>query len=1099
MCKQCFVRKKRVLILLLLTLLTNFSSYAYDVEVDGIYYNILSAEDRTAEVKGKGLSSRLDNLTIPETIIFEGIELKVVQLGNSCFRRAELSKLVLPKSITCIEYDAFDQSQIEKLVISDLAAWCNVLCKDSPFKSGGAKLYIGEEQIVDLVIPDGVASIREGAFNGCTSIHSVIVPSSLTAIEERAFMNCENLSSISLPNSVTTIGSYAFYECTNLKNVTLSDEISTIADHTFEGCTAIETVHFPENLIQINEKAFSRCTSLTEVVLPEKLTTMYYNAFDGCSELKTVISKSPTLIGRFSGCSNITKIESHVRKPDKNSGTFENNVKLFATLYVPVDAKEWYLETEGLKDFTNIIEGDWGIPRAKEVINVTEPGTLKDKINEITSEDVMTLTVKGALNANDISFLKSLMDLDMFKDLVELNIRDVTLVPGDDPYAIVSVQTSDVGFTRNVYYCYISDTPKETSSSTSTGLGGTSTSVYLYGKDLAFAFYGTKYKRIVMPSSVTEIGDYTFYGCSNLRSVEYSAPITYIGDCAFGSAKKLEEFNCEFSQLQKASLTAFGCVDALSPWFSNLPDENGIVYLGNVALALKSPLTDDATLVFREGTTAIAGYFYVSLFSDDLRPKYTSVKEYTVTLSLPSSVKYIGNKAFYSTNLNLITDLPSSLEGIGDYAFFKCPITKLTIPRSLEAIGAYSFAYTNIESLTIPSTVHTIGNFAFINNECLKSLVYDCPMENYGFDKGREMFSGCYSLRDLTIGNHVTVLPYDIFSGCTGLTEVTVPESVFEIVRRVDGLGNPFNYCTNLVKVNINCKNVMEGIVNNECEILVLGKTVEDIAERAFSNCGNLTTVNSYITNLGEGISDRTFSDEVYKKAVLHVPSNIKSLYLATNGWKNFKNIVEIPSLSSLDKEVNYSDENIIVNENTYLNGTVIDNVYYNISSDNGGFDDDEKCVVVNKAMSNEEIEEVFGKNLLSDEVIEKYTGLVIEVSAGKGKVVVEAQTTGGMTLMVKVGASEPMEMELAGKLKMKVPYNVNEPTYVYIYAGQTVASARTRSEEIPSLKIYGISLEVENDFNGDKKVNVADIVKDINDNGGGNIKAIMESIMQSK
>ena len=1038
------------------------TAFAHDISVanaDGvtIYYNWTN--DKTElSVSFRGISYHsyaeyYGSVVIPASVVYDGSTYSVTSIGSEAFRDCSgLTSITISNSVTSI----------------------------------GRESFAGCSSLTSVTIPNSVTSIGSYAFRNCSGLTSVIIPNSVMSIGESAFSDCSGLTSVTIPSSVTSIGSSAFYNCMNLKDVTLPDEITTIADYTFYGCTALESVHFPENLIQINQKAFSMCISLTEVDLPEKLTTMYNDAFEGCSELKTVISKSPTLIGRFSGCSNITKIESHVRKPDKYSGTFENKVKLFATLYVPVDTKEWYLETEGLKDFANIIEGDWGIPRDKEVINVTEPGTLLDRIKEITSEDVMTLTIKGGLNANDISLLNSLIDFDGFKDLVELNIRDVTLVSGDDPYAKVYIQTSDVGFTGNVYYCYISDTPKKTSSSNSTGLGGTSTSINLYGKNLAFAFYGTKYKRIVMPSSVTEIGDYTFSACSNLRSVEFSAPVAYIGDCAFGGANKLEELNCDFSQLQKAYLTAFGCIGDLSPWFSNLPDDNGIVYLGNVALAVKSPLTDATTLTFKEGTSAIAEYFYVSLFSDDLRAKYTSVKEYTVTLSLPSSVKYIGEKAFYSTNLNLVTDLPSCLEEIGDYAFFECPITKLTIPNSLETIGAYAFAYTNIGSLTIPCTVQTIGNFAFINNESLKSLVYDCPMENYGFDKGREMFSGCSSLSDLTIGNHVTVLPYNIFSGCTSLTEVTVPESVLEIVKRVDGLGSPFQNCTNLVKLNINCKNVMMGIVNfEECEVIVFGKTVESIAERAFDSCrkltsvtipnsvmsigesaflgcSGLTTVNSYITNLGEGISDWTFSDEVYKNAVLYVPSNMKSLYQTTNGWKNFNNIIEIPSLAPIEKEVNYSDENSTVNENTDLNGTVIDNVYYNISSDNGGFDTSEKCVVVNKTMSNEEIEEVFGKELFSDYMKEKFTGVVIEVPSGKGKVAVEAQTAGGMKLMVKVGAADPMEMELEGKLKMKVPYNVTEPTYVYIYAGQDASSSRTRATSKPSLKIYGISLEKE-------------------------------------
>ena len=200
--------------------------------------------------------------------------------------------------------------------------------------------------------------------------------------------------------------------------------------------------------------------------------------------------------------------------------------------------------------------------------------------------------------------------------------------------------------------------------------------------------------------------------------------------------------------------------------------------------------------------------------------------------------------------------------------------------------------------------------------------------------------------------------------------------------------------------------------------------------------------------------------------------------------------------LTPIAKEITYGEESH-VDETTDLNASVVDNVYYNIPEENGGYDPEEECVVVNKATSESEIEDIVGEDLQSDEVKTTFTGIVIELPVGSGFVTVEAQTTGGMTLKVKVGNAAPLEMELEGKLKMKVPYDVDAPTYVYIYAGEKPSAVRTRDGVEPSLKIYGIGLEMDGDMNGDHKVNVADIVKDVNDSDGKNIPVIVKEIMR--
>lgn len=145
------------------------------------------------------------------------------------------------------------------------------------------------------------------------------------------------------------------------------------------------------------------------------------------------------------------------------------------------------------------------------------------------------------------------------------------------------------------------------------------------------------------------------------------------------------------------------------------------------------------------------------------------------------------------------------------------------------------------------------------------------------------------------------------------------------------------------------------------------------------------------------------------------------------------------------------------IDGNTNLNGNVVGNVYYNIASGGGGYNAVEGCIEITKPTDDSAIE---GKDIFGEDFKNHFTGIVFKVAAGKGTIKVNAQTTGNMTIKVKVGSNDPIEMMLTGKVEAKFPYNVTEPTYVFVYASSFTGLAPGRASAAGSdvLRIYGLS-----------------------------------------
>lgn len=283
------------------------------------------------------------------------------------------------------------------------------------------------------------------------------------------------------------------------------------------------------------------------------------------------------------------------------------------------------------------------------------------------------------------------------------------------------------------------------------------------------------------------------------------------------------------------------------------------------------------------------------------------------------------------------------------------------------------------------------------------------------------IFRNCNGLTSASIGNSVTSIGDYAFFHCNGLSSIELPNSVTTIGKEA------FRLCDNL-------------------EHVILGNSVTSIGDDAFEGLKSLTV--GMVTPIEiprYAIGDRQYT-------TLYVPFGSKAAYEAADYWSDFKRIIELASTTPIDTEKTITVE-VVGSED--LSDNVIDGIYYNVGDNS--YDTTDGSIVIGQTTN---MGQIINKKPGSEDMRDNYTGVVLDVAAGQGTIKVNAKTTGNAQLVVQIGNGTPMIATRTEQGDVVVNYNLEEDTYVYIYA--IIGSSAARMNRAPSdaeVRIYGITV----------------------------------------
>ncbi len=557
------------------------------------------------------------------------------------------------------------------------------------------QMYIGEDTIKKVIIPEGVETIQQYAFANLTALEEVVLPSSLKKIGVGAFLGCTKLSKVNLGevqfinsdafrncafqevdlSSVVAIGNYTFAN-NKLKSLTLPASSQSLGEGAFSGNADMTNLEFKAAKIKIAPYVFADCSKLIRVSINTPVLAAY--AFSGCTRLESVtLGRDVAVIGEYAFAKTAVK-----------QFTINRNNTVFKT------------ENNG----ADIYEGEKLVLRAPAADSAR--GTVTITATEIEAgafagnTNMTRVIAQNAVKVGEYAFAGC-------TNLVVLTMPNLTEIGAYAFYNTKIEQTPDL--------------------SKVTSIGN-------------YAFARTDVRQVTLPDKI-EVGEGAFYNCTSLTSVTIGddakiglgAFANPIADLTYESTDDTTVFNYYYTRYTyDIKNEATGEVESRITFYKYNISEISQSKLAEVSIGANADIGSNAfagnvklaTLTLGDGATIGEAAFYnaVSLKSVDL----SAVKSIGA-IAFSGNVAYDyyavtrGTRTVYSRARNFFYRDGNFYVSSYVNSYFAPEIEEADLSSASE-VGAYAFAYNSKLASVKLGSLETIANAAFLLNTSLKTV-----------------------------------------------------------------------------------------------------------------------------------------------------------------------------------------------------------------------------------------------------------------------------------------------------------------------------------------------------------------------------------------